>query len=75
MHARPASLIVQTISKFKSNVLLKKETVTANGRSIMSVMMLAAENGSELTILADGEDEKEVVEAIIKLIEDRFYED
>ena len=75
IHARPASLIVKTISKFKSEVSISKDSVNANGRSIMSVMMLAAEKDSVLTIRANGEDETEVVDKIVKLIDDRFYEE
>lgn len=75
LHARPASLIVQIASKYQSEILLRKDSTTANGRSIMSVMMLAAEKGSKLTIQANGEDEGEAVSAIAKLVEDGFNED
>ncbi len=74
LHARPASLIVQTVTKFKSEVFLHKDSQVANGRSIMSVMMLAAECGAQLKLQAKGEDENEVVAALIKLVQDKFYE-
>lgn len=75
LHARPAALIVQTVCKFKSDVKITKDSITANGRSIMSVMMLSAETGSEIKIQANGEDEIEAVNAIAKLFEDKFHED
>lgn len=75
MHARPASLLVQTVSKFESVVKIIKDETEANARSIMSVMMLAAEKGSQLLIQADGPDEQDVLDAIEKLVADKFNED
>jgi phosphocarrier protein len=75
LHARPAALMVQTIYKYKSEVHITKDSISANGRSIMSVLMLAAEPGSQITIVAKGDDEVEVVNALIQLIENRFFED
>jgi phosphocarrier protein len=75
IHARPASLVVQTAIKFKSSVQLIKDGANADAKSIMSVMMLAAAQGSSVTIRADGEDEAEAVEAIIKLFELKFNEE
>jgi phosphocarrier protein HPr len=75
MHARPAALFVKTAGKFKSNIWVAKDEVEVNGKSIMGVMMLAAEPGSSLKVRADGPDELEALEAIGKLIADKFYED
>ena len=74
LHARPASLIVQTAIKFKSEIFLCKGSQVANGRSIMSVMMLAAEFGSQISLQARGEDEAAAIDALAKLIEDKFHE-
>ncbi|MCD6169513.1 MAG: HPr family phosphocarrier protein [Candidatus Latescibacteria bacterium] len=75
LHARPAALLVRTAEKFKSNIFIVKGDLEVNGKSIMGVMMLAAEMGSQITIRAEGEDEKEAVEAIASVVEDKFYEE
>ena len=75
MHARPAALFVKTASKFQSKVWVRKDDLEVNGKSIMGVMMLAAEPGSSLIIKADGPDEQEALEALAKLVADKFYED
>ncbi len=75
MHARPAALFVKTAGKFQSQVWVRKDDLEVNGKSIMGVMMLAAEPGSALTVRAQGPDETEAVAAIAQLIADKFYED
>jgi len=75
MHARPAALFVQTTSKFKSSVKVVKDEQMVDGKSIMGLMMLAAGPGSELKILADGQDENEVIKAIESIIQRKFDED
>lgn len=75
LHARPATLIVKTASKYKSEISIKKDDIIVNGKSIMGVMMLAAENGSEIEIICEGNDEKEAIDAISKIIKDKFYEE
>ncbi len=75
IHARPASLIVQTSMKFKSNITLTKGGVSADAKSIMSVMMLAAAYKSQVLIKASGTDEDEAVEAIASLFEKKFNEE
>lgn len=75
LHARPAAMLVQKASKFKSEIKLQKEDVEINAKSILSVMMLAAEVGSFVTIKAEGEDEEEAVEAIAGLFEEKFGEE
>ena len=75
LHARPAAMLVQKASKFKSEIKLQKEDIEVNAKSILSVMMLAAEVGSFLIIKAEGEDEEQAVEAITKLFEEKFGEE
>ncbi len=75
LHARPAAMLVQKASKFKSEIKLRKEDVEANAKSILGVMMLAAEVGSFVIIRAYGDDEDQAVEALAKLFEDKFGEE
>jgi phosphocarrier protein HPr len=75
LHARPAAMLVQKASQFKSEIRLKKDDMEANAKSILSVMMLAAEVGSFVTIKAEGEDEQEAVEALTQLFEEKFGEE
>ncbi len=75
LHARPAALFVQVSSKYKSDIFLARDEHEVNGKSIMGVMMLAAELGATLTLTIKGDDESEALTALLKLIEDKFYED
>ncbi len=75
IHARPAALLVQAASKFDSEIMVSKEYVEVNGKSIMGVMMLAAEMGSELTIMARGPDEEEAVKELVAIVESGFGEE
>ncbi len=75
LHARPALLFVNTASKFKADVYLGRDDHEVNGKSIMGVMMLAAEMGSKLTITVKGDDEKEAIKALIELIKNKFNEE
>ena len=75
LHARPAALLVQKANKFKSEISLEKEGQRINGKSIMGIMMLAAEQGSSLIIRAEGEDENEAVQALVDLIQSKFEEE
>ena len=68
LHARPAALFVQLANKFDSKITVTKEGQEVNGKSIMGILMLAAEKGSEILIVAEGEDAKEAIEAIGGLI-------
>ena len=74
LHARPAAEFVKLAGKFGSNVWVRKEDVEVNGKSIMGVMMLAAEHGSELTIRASGQDAAAAVDALVALVESGFGE-
>ena len=75
MHARPAALFVQTASKFKSDVYLRRGEHEVNGKSIMGVMMLAAEMGSKVVITANGADESEAIAALLAVVNNKFNED
>ncbi len=75
LHARPAARIVRLASSFNSEVELAKDGVGVNGKSIMGVMMLAAECGSSITIRADGPDAAEAVDALAQLVASGFGEE
>jgi phosphocarrier protein HPr len=74
LHARPAKLFVETASQYDSDVMVSQNGLEVNGKSIMGIMMLAAEGGSEIVLKVDGDDEEELLQAISKLIDDKFYE-
>jgi phosphocarrier protein len=74
IHARPAAEIVKVAAKFKSEVVLVRDDLEVNGKSIMGVMMLAAEYGSTLDIRAAGEDADAAVDAIATCIANKFGE-
>ena len=75
LHARAAAAFVKLASSFQSKIELIFREQRVNGKSIMGIMMLAASQGSEMTLHADGPDEKEAVEALISLVNERFGED
>lgn len=74
LHARASAKFVSTAARFQSRLDVTKESKTINGKSIMGVMMLAANKGSELTLHFDGPDEVEMQEAMVNLINNRFGE-
>ena len=74
IHARPASLIVTTATPFDCDVLIEKEGTSANAKSIMSVMMLAAACGSKVTIKASGKEEQKAIDTLVLLFEAKFNE-
>jgi phosphocarrier protein len=75
VHARPASLIVAAINRMKSHVFLEVDNNRINAKSILGVITLAAAYGTTIKIIADGEDEKEAVAAIVHLFETKFEEE
>ena len=75
LHARPAALIAQTAGNFTCTINLTKDDVCVDAKSIMGVMMLAAEHGTTLCLKTDGPDEKEAAEAIKLLFENKFNEE
>lgn len=74
LHARAAAKLVTLASSFQSTIELKTKCKAANGKSIMSVMMLAAAKGTEIILCINGEDEKQAVAALEILINQRFDE-
>jgi phosphocarrier protein HPr len=75
LHARPAAEFVKLAGKFESEILVSKDGLEVNGKSIMGVMMLAAEKGSTIQIRARGADAREAVEALVRLVADGFGEE
>ena len=75
LHARPAARIVRLASSFGAEIELAKDGVAVNAKSIMGVMMLAAECGSSIVIRADGADAERAVQALADLVASGFGED
>lgn len=75
LHARAAAKLVATASAFRSRVELTNGEKSVDGKSILSLMLLAAPQGSELKLTLDGDDEQDALQAILNLIEERFGEE
>ena len=75
IHARPAALIAQTANKFSSEITIEKDSAAVNAKSIMGVITMAAGYNTQLTLRAEGADEKQAVDAIAQLFESKFEED
>ena len=75
LHARPAAELVKLANRFASEVWIRKDEVEVSGKSIMGVMMLAAECGSTVEIRAKGDDSQAAVDALAQLVQNRFGED
>ena len=75
LHARPAAMLVTAAARFQSDVFFIKDDIRVNGKSIMGVMMLAAEQGSTITVEIDGPDEKEAMKALLEVIKSGFDEE
>lgn len=75
IHTRPASMIVKTASNFEADIFLRRDNYEINGKSVIGVMTLAAEQGATLTLVVDGDDEEDAVEALVSLFEDGFGEE
>ncbi|HEY4218436.1 MAG TPA: HPr family phosphocarrier protein [Gemmatimonadaceae bacterium] len=74
LHARPAAEIVKLAAKFQSEITLVKDDLDVNGKSIMGVMMLAAECGSDITLRAEGPDADQALDALSTLVSNKFGE-
>jgi len=74
LHARPAAEIVKLAAKFRSDITLVRDDLEVNGKSIMGVMMLAAECGASLLLRADGPDDAAAVDALANLVAGKFGE-
>lgn len=75
LHARPAAHLVKIAGKFKSEIKLFKDGLEVNAKSIMGVMMLAAEPGSEVLLQLNGPDETDALNQIKELFDNKFYEE
>lgn len=75
LHARPAMLLVQAVSRLNCSVIIEKDGLEADGKSIMGVLTLAAEHGSQIKVRAVGPDAAHAVEEIRKLVDGKFGED
>ena len=74
LHARPAAMLVRQAMGFQSEVFLEKDGERVNAKSIMGIMGFAACEGTNLKIIANGDDEKQAADAILKLFKDKFGE-
>jgi phosphocarrier protein len=74
MHARPAAEFVKLAGRFRADIRVEKEGLEVDGKSIMGVLMLAAEHGSELTIRAEGHDAGDALEALCELVNGGFHD-
>lgn len=75
LHARPAAEFVKLASSFEAEVMVRKDELEVNGKSIMGVMMLAASQGSTLGLHVEGEDEHEAARQLVDLVNGYFGED
>jgi len=74
LHTRPAATLVKTAARFKSDFFIQKDGFEINGKSIIGVMTLAAEQGSTMLLRFDGEDEEAAAAAVVDLFERGFEE-
>jgi phosphocarrier protein HPr len=75
LHARPSALLVSVAAKFQAEVFITRDDLRINAKSIMGVMMLAAEKGAELLVEADGPDAEAAVNAVVEIIQSGFGEE
>ena len=74
LHARPATFFIQKANEFKSSIWVEKDERKVNAKSLLGVLSLGIARGPTISIIADGVDEKEAVDALIELIESNFSE-
>jgi len=75
LHARAAAKLVTLASKFSADIRVRKDQREVSGKSIMGVMMLAAAQGSQITLIAEGDDAKAALDELSALVADRFGEE
>jgi len=75
LHARAAARFVQTATRYRSRITLGRDSRSMDGKSILGILLLAAAQGSVLTVTADGDDEEDAVLALADLVSGRFGED
>lgn len=74
LHARAAAKLVHTAARFRSDVKVRKGTEEVDAKSILGILLLAAGQGSRITVTANGEDENEALSAVEQLIDSKFGE-
>ena len=74
LHARPATFFIQKANEFKSSIWVEKDEQRVNAKSLLGVLSLGIVKGTTITLIADGADEKEAVEALVELVKDNFGE-
>ena len=74
LHARPATYFIQKANEFKSGIWVEKEERRVNAKSLLGVLSLRIVQGTAITLIADGVDEKEAVDALVDLIENQIGE-
>jgi phosphocarrier protein len=74
LHARPAAMFASEAAKHKCSIMVVKDGLEVSGKSVMGLMLLAAESGSRLTVKADGEDEAQALDALGRIFEKKFDE-
>ena len=74
LHARPATYFIQKANEFKSGIWVEKEERRVNAKSLLGVLSLGIVKGTTITVIADGSDETEAVEALVSLIDNNFGE-
>ncbi len=72
LHARPSSVLVKTASEFESDLFIEMYGYRINGKSILGLMTLAAEHGSEMELIVDGPDEEQAMEVLSRLFKNKF---
>ena len=74
LHARPATFFIQKANEFKSGIWVEKEERRVNAKSLLGVLSLGIVKGTTITLIADGNDEKEAVQALVELVQNNFDE-
>ena len=73
LHTRPATELVKCATCYKSDITLHYRDLSVNAKSLLGILMLAADRGAKITVEADGEDSEEVVAALVELAKNKFY--
>jgi phosphocarrier protein len=75
LHARAAALLVKTANHYTADVMIEKDGIEVNGKSIMGILMLAASKGAKITLKMEGKDANQAMEALRQLIDNKFGEE
>ena len=74
LHARPATFFIQKANEFKSSIWIEKEERRVNAKSLLGVLSLCIVGGTDIKIIADGVDEQNAVDALVRLVDSGFAE-